>query len=417
MNNTEAYRSYTRIFDNRFALEKNKKIDIEKEYEVLNTYYYDFNGTRLDINKEEDRDTLFEFANDNFRYILLNVLLSESLNVLINHNGYEEKELYDNLDSIMDIIDERVKTLAPINNIELKPIKELDKDDIPSYFRRFLCTIDKTGEMAYLYDDMLINRNIIYLDTLSDVEKAKLFKKLGINKVYENFFAVDKNLEPKIFLTRNGDMLDFRKLAHEFTHYVVFAKNKDKLENFSIMFREFPSSFYEIEALKFLRNVGYSNEDVTNANLHKLKYIYDIGLDLSLLNSYLKMFLSNNFKITERTDYEYRRNELYDFIEQNGEDAYAKLVSINDKYRDTESMAKSYCDIVNRSLYNSPTIFNELYPYVIANHFALKAVGQNDEEMLGYMKRVTYNLPRITFKGVNDVLDNHQNKTKKKTSD
>ena len=271
--------------------------------------------------------------------------------------------------------------------------------------------------MAYLYDDMLINRNIIYLDTLNDVEKNKLFKKLGINKVYENFFAVDKNLEPKIFLTRNGDMLDFRKLAHEFTHYVVFAKNKDKLENFSIMFREFPSSFYEIEALKFLRNVGYSNEDVTNANLHKLKYIYDIGLDLSLLNSYLKIFLSNNFKITERTDYEYRRNELYDFIEQNGEDAYAKLVSINDKYRDTESMAKSYCDIVNRSLYNSPTIFNELYPYVIASHFALKAIGQDDEEMQGYMKRVTYNLPRITFKGVNDVLDNHQNKKKKKTSD
>jgi hypothetical protein len=348
---------------------------------------------------------------------LLNVLLSESLNILINHNGYEEKELYDNLDSIMDIVEDKVNLLAPINNIELKPIKELDKDDIPSYFRRFLNTIDKTGEMTYLYDDMLINRNIIYLDTLTDVEKNKLFKKLGINKVYENFFAVDKNLKPKIFLTRNGDMLDFRKLAHEFTHYVVFAKNKDNLEDFSIMFREFPSTFYEIEALRFLSNVGYSNEDVANAILHKLKYIYDIGLDLSLLNSYLKMFLSNNFKITERTDYEYRRNELYDFIEQNGEDAYAKLVSINDKYRDTKSMAKSYCDIVNRSLYNSPTIFNELYPYVIANHFALKAVKKEDNDMLGYMKRVTYNLPRITFKGVNDILENHQNKTKKKTSD
>ena len=416
MNIQETYRSYTRLFDNRFALQKNTEIDIDREYEVLNTYYYDFNGVHLDINKEEDKDTLFNFANESFRYILLNQLLAESLNVLTDHNGYEDIELYNNLETIMGIVDERVKSLTSIKNIDIKPCKYLPKDEVPSYFRRFLKTVDKTGEMAELYVELESKGNIVYLDLLDDVEKTKLFKKLGINKVYENFFAVDKNLEPKIFLTRKGDMLDFRKLAHEFTHYVVFAKNKDSSEDFSIIFREFPSNFYEIEALRWLGNVGYSNEDITNANAHKLKYIYDIGVDLSLLNSYLKIFLSNNFRVSERLDYEYRRNELYDFVEQNGEEAYAKLVEANPAFKDTELMAKSYCDIVNRSLYNSPTVFNELYPYVIANHFAIKVVKQEDNEMLNFMKRVTYNLPRITFKGVNDVLEGHQNKTKKKTS-
>ena len=417
MNIQETYISYTRIFDNRFALQKNAEIDIEKEYEVLNTYYYDFNGTRLDINKEENRDILFNFANENFRYILLNQLIGESLSIFINHNGFVEKELYENLDTIMDIVDERVKTLYHLKNIETKEIKPLPKENIPDYFRRFLGNIDKRGELVYLYDDMLNKGNIIYLDELNDVEKDKLFKKLGIDKVYENFFAVDKDLEPKIFLTRKGDMLDFRKLAHEFTHYVVYAKNKDNMEDFSIIFRELPSSFYEIEALRFLGNYGYTNEDIRNANADKLKYIYDIGVDLSLINSYIKIFLGNNFKVSEKLDYHYRRNQLYDFVEANGEEAYNDLVKTNPLFADTNDMAKSYCDTVNKSLYNCPTLLNELYPYVIANHYAIKVLKREDENILNFMKRVTYNLPKVTYKGFTDVLVHHPcNKAKKKTS-
>ena len=136
--------------------------------------------------------------------ILLNQLIGESLSICINHNGFVEKELYENLDTIMDIVDERVKTLYHLKNIETKEIKPLPKENIPDYFRRFLGNIDKRGELVYLYDDMLNKGNIIYLDELNDVEKDKLFKKLGIDKVYENFFAVDKDLEPKIFHIKNG---------------------------------------------------------------------------------------------------------------------------------------------------------------------------------------------------------------------
>jgi len=405
----EIYSSYILIYNEEHGCFSQNK-DLYEDYERLNEFYYNSFGHRLNIEDESNRDKLFRFANDCFRYKLLNDLMSMSVKMLINHGNYIEEDLYKRIDDILEIVDSTTKRLA--NYSKVKPIKlsSLSHEDLDKHFRDFLMIADPEGDYLKIYEDMLEKGNIVYIDELSDKEKEELSKKTPYTKKFNRFFYAGDDGVGKIYIERFGTIEDLSSIAHEFAHYVAYEKNKDYKNDPSIVVNEFPSTFYEILAFKYLANLGYPTEEIQNLNAQRFGFIYNSGIDLTLLNGYLRLFLANNYNITSEEDIAFRESNIENFVEKNGMDAFKDVVKNYPAFADPEYMAHEYCDAANASLYNNRHAYAMLYQYVLGNHLALENIKKLNSDTLKYMKQVTFNLTNIN---VEDLLNKNIGKAKR----
>ncbi len=409
----DIYGSYIVIYNEEHGSFSQNK-DLYEDYARLNEFYYNSFGHRLNIEDESNRDKLFRFANGCFRYKLLNDLMSMSVKMLINHGNYIEEDLYKRIDDILEIVDANTKKLASYSKVKPIKLSPMSHEDVDKNFRDFLNIADPEGEYLKIYEDMLSKGNIVYIDELSNKEREELSKKTPYTKKFNKFFYVGDDGVGKIYIERFGNIEDLSSLAHEFAHYVAYEKNIDSKNDPSIVVNEFPSTFYEILAIKYLANLGYPTEEIQNLNAVRFGFIYNSGIDLALLNGYLRLFLANKYNITSEDDITFREKNITDFVEKNGMNAFKEVVKNYPAFADPEYMAHEYCDAANASLYNNRHAFVMLYQYVLGNHLAVENIKKKNSNTLKYVKEVTYNLPNLN-KG--ELLNQNIGKKKKKKRD
>ena len=411
----DIYGSYIEIYRDKYGIVERHE-DLTEYYSIINDFYYDSFGTKLDINKKEDKEKLFKFANDCFRYNLLNDTLNVSYSMLIRHRGYMESDLLNRLQEALEIIDNSTRIFAYAATKEEIPLSKMSDAEKEINFRDFLMFVDPEGDYIRKYDEMIRKGNIVYLDTLPKKEKLKILSEIHVGEKYNNFFYVDDYGVGRIYLTRTGTIEDFKALAHEFAHYLSYDEKRGLEHDPSIVANEYPSFFYEAMALIYLKELGYPEKEINNLNELKFKYIYNSGADLSLLNGYLRQFIANKFNVSNEDDIRFRREVIADFIDRYGEEAFNSVIKDNPDFKDPEKMAHKYCDVANVTLFNNPGAYLILYQYVLGNHFAVESVKRCDEDMLKYVKNITLNLQDADINGLFDKFK-PINKDKKKKRD
>ncbi len=405
----DIYGIYKKIFFACLFKDAFSEDEISEFYRALNNYYDEDDLGNHDPDTAVGRYDLFKIANREYKYRLLSELVGSSLRDLIYDydNNIKEDYLLRNLVTVMDIIDDTKEELSPVFNMEEKPLPKLSKDNLINYFKDFLKYVDPSLDMyndfIEFYED---NKRLVFLDELDEKERDRVFGLINAEKVaQDSFYLCETNGNEHIYINRRGDISDFKALAHEFAHYLTCHNNMFRYQ--IITTKEFPSIFYETLALNYLTNKGYSKESIMNANINRLKNILTYSSDLGIANSYLRLLVSGGGKITEEEDTNYRREKLFEFIDNNGSEAYCELVKNNPDAANPETLADSYSGTAAIMFALNPNLFEIFYPYVIGNYLAsnyLKLLTK-DSSILEEMKDITYNLPDLDINSVMSNID------------
>ena len=400
----DVYKAYMGLF----YLEKYKEnevldnvgLDKDEAYNILNNFWnYSF-GYYLIID-DDNKSKLFNFANDVFRYKLLN----DHINIALDDFIKSEKspEIVDYLKEIIDINENQFSRLEDVNTTNNK-YAYLSPDDLINHFVDFLIYIDSSNDYLSIFKEMIDNRRLIFLDLVSDESKKLLYKKLGIeDNNYDNFFWHSEDYGGYVFITRNNDINDFKALAHEFAHYISFVKSKNnKISN---ILSEFPALYYEMLSCNFLLSKGYSSKDIQSTILDRIKYIYDQSEFIANINIYLKLYMECTEDIKYEDDVSMRKNQLQNFIARLGNEQYEKLSEKEKNDLDPYKLAKEFCDFANFYLGLEPCIVSKTYPYLFGYYLAKKFiwVSSKDDKYIKEMKYITDNLANIN---VGELLNN-----------
>ena len=378
-------------------------------YKELNEFWkYNFNE-ELNLDDDDDKDKLYKLVNDLFKYELLNDNLETTFEDFVK----SEKDNYivKNIDKIIEIIENQFDDVKELDTYEKREMPYLSKENLNKYFIDFLNFVDDSGEYAQIYEELKNSGRLFFLD--EDERKEKLLKALGTyDKNYENFFWKGEHNGGFVFITRHDNIDDFKALAHEFIHYVTYFKNND--DRCSNLLLEFPPMFYEMLATNYLLNKGYKQEDVISTTMNRFKYIYDESSYMANINSYLKLFLNKNDRITEKDDINMRKVQLDNYKNKIGEDKYKRFIDNSEDEITPEALASSFCDYANFYISINPCILSNTYPYIIGNYLACKYIRKayRDREVLKEMKDITVNLPNISAEDIFNDIDKEIRKNK-----
>ncbi len=408
MNPITVYKAYMGLFYSRnykdSEILNNIGITEDEAYDILNNFWnYNF-GKKLEDNND-NREKLYNFANCLFKYNLLNDHIRTSLDDFINCES--SPDIVDYLGSIIEIIEDQFSSINGIDTSRIKKPAYLSSENLISYFVDFLSYIDSSEEYLEIFENMVDEGRIFFLDLVSEESKQQLFKQLDIDdKNYDNFFWHANNYGGYIFLTRNNDINDFKALAHEFAHYISYIKSNGK--KVSNILSEFPALFYEMLSCNFLLNKGYTSEDIEGTILDRTNYIYEQSEFMANINCYLKLFMECNEKITYEADIEMRQKQLQNFITRIGKNKYKSLSDREKRDLSPKKLAKSFSDFANLYLGLQPSLISNTYPYFIGNYFACKYIKKcaKDSKTLDMMKYITDNLCSVKFDELlNDSLE------------
>ena len=395
MNYTKLYEYYIVLFY-KYNF---KDIKFKTKYNLTEIYKYAYEfwqmnfDSKLDITKAKDKERLFNFLNDIFRYQTLNNGLRD-LYKMITEDG-KDTFVIDNIIEINDITNQVIKRVSLPEDDE--NYAKLSHEELDTYFREFLLSIDESGEYLDVYNQMINSRKVLYFDLVDDARKDKLRKKLGAHNDDNVSFILKNDEKADIYmvLDRKGDISDFRTLAHEFIHYYIDYYNHGKYSHY--LLREFPSMFYEQLANKFLHTKGYNIQEVEKLLLYRFKEISDKSVYLSCINKYLRLFCENNFNIDHNIDTARIKEQIDNYIKENGLTEYEYELKRNDNLSNPSKMAIDYCDVANYYLLIDPFMLASNYPYLIGQYLTIYYLDEVDEKRvsLAEIKDITANLPNI----------------------
>lgn len=382
----------------------------EDAYAYLYEFFTTYLNIPLDLTDKDSKELLYNYANNMFRYKLLNDNIEC---VLEDFNKHEISDyIKDNLDLIIEVLEDDFDKIATFKEYEERKLAPLSNTDLDKYFKEFLNTIDKSGEYNQIYEH-LKEKDILYLDYYDREQKEKLYSLLGVQKdidYFDNFFnrINDKGI---IVVNRKGNIDDMRNLTHEFAHYITFYYNKYDLISNAML--EFPPMFYENLAMEFLKTKGYTDEDIEDSNHNRFKYIYDRSSKIANINHYIRMYKEHG-QITHDIDIEYRTGQILRFKEKIGKEAFLKLVKESKYQISPDSFASEFCDYANECLSINSDILTNAYPYLIGHYLSnkyLEEYKENPDDILDEMKYITVNFPNISY---DKILYKDNNKTNKK---
>lgn len=347
--------------------------DMEYVWHKINDYYYQESDRLLDINNEDDRSILFNWMKEKCRYQLLDELMVHMFNSFINieDNGIDNRDEFfiNNIDAMEEIMSTSNNSIK-IDNILLP---ELSKNKVITLVKEILLEIDPSLEWLRIYEEAINNNKIIYLNELDKRGIIDLKKELGINslKYVDNSCLTLEDGEKYILLNYKGDISDASTTIHELVHYISKYNHNEKE---SPILREFPSIFFELYALDYLKEIGYDENDIKLVNQHRIADTYMATIESRLFVYYLKMIMDNGV-ITEEIDRQ----------------------MISDRWYYLASDYKKNCDNCIRDLIINPYTFFEIYPYVIGNYLANKTIKKlkSDRQILGIIKYMNDNLYKI----------------------
>ena len=164
----------------------------------------------------------------------------------------------------------------------------------------------------------LILESTEYIDpSLELTEKLLKFlrdDKLIFNYSNEKVINIFDYKSGKIVITPEGTIEDAITFMHEFGHLWYYDIEND-IDNSDSIFAEFPSIYFELKAVEFLKNRGYTEDEVNAAELFRREH------DIQIL-PYAGMTLNEILNNIGKGEEDYDVEQLMEFLAYN--------VSVND---------------------------------------------------------------------------------------
>ena len=386
-----------------------KKHDYDQIYEYINYFWQAKYGNKLDISKEENKEKLYDFVDDIFRYKLLN----DNLKLIYNTSIEDSKNEFmkNNYQKMITIVKNVMYDIKDYNDVDIKDLPELSNGDLDRLFTEFLFQIDSSKELLELYNNLKKENRFILLDALDEEEADRVRKKFNITKgEYNDYLLVLETGESFIILDRKHNIQDLFTLTHEFMHYYAFYNNKDIKPNY--LLQEFPSIFFETLMCNFLFEKGYDTKKVSELSCYRLNHLNSFSSAISAVTYYMSIFL-NHGSVDKEIDEVELNKKINKLIKENGEDGYNKLKVENQINDDLSKMTKDYCNFANYYMSVEPRIINNGYSYTVGYYLAMHYLArfyQNDMPM-SEMIEITKNLSTINL---DELFDFSNDKCKKK---
>ena len=248
----------------RFKLEPEEdELRLEMEYFDLACDYFrttgDFKHLKKYLYEEKiDRQALEELCDNK----ILNYL-PQLLKIKINEDKYSfqsisYKTLKDNIKDILSII----PIISRMSNDALDKMNKETKQNASSK------TVPKIDEKQF---NKLVIGSLNYIDPTNKlVEKYLDLKKKGkiIKKQYTSddksaYYHKDDTIE----LYERGNLTDVIVFAHEFGHYNY--KREGWIFEPNGILGEYPSIYYEMKTQEYLKQVGYTTEEINSAKIFR----------------------------------------------------------------------------------------------------------------------------------------------------
>lgn len=216
----------------------------------------------------------------------------ETLNYLLNIIK-EELDLYYvyNFNDIVEMINDNFK-YAIENKQKSKKHKTISLSELTDLLNEFLVDFDKTEEIGNLFADF-VNRGKLILEQKTG-SKDRL---TGNYNPYRN----------EITIGYDGTVLDFIKIVHEFTHYLIDYYNSD-----DYLLIEFPSEYMENLAAAFLVKKGYAESIQELLDFRNTDSITISSYELDILRTYFNKGEVNKDDMT-RIAKEYKEGTMNTF--------------------------------------------------------------------------------------------------------
>lgn len=362
-------------------------------YRMLADAYDKENNILLDIDKEENKDIIYNWALDKWRFLALNELLNLAINRLIYKEQVSDIEidntdefLYNNFSSLLLIMVDQFGICLKNSDVPGREFSPISINTKNLYIRELFEKIDPSLTWYNIYLEALANNRIIIINDLDVQQKDNLVKKIGIPDLskLENFVAkIDDGYY--IFLTLNYNVSDIPTFFHEFAHYISSIK---KEQNIPLTLKEFSSCFYELVALSFLKAKGISEDELLAINANRLKNSASLIMQNISLVNYLKSYLEKG-QITYEDEYQSNLDAIKNLTSWFTQEDIDKILEADPDFLNIDKLVKTKCDncITNLILY--PFGLYETYPYIIGNYLAVQMIKILSDDTLAFMKNCT----------------------------
>lgn len=360
-------------------------------YRKINEYYALENNDSKDISNYEDIRILFAYARRKSRYELLSEYIKTTIAKVLYNGDYADLFTFNNVDQLFgDIFDEVRMYEEQFSGINGQ-LSKISKGKTIEIVKKILVSIDPSLEWLNIYSNMIKKNRIIYINELSDNERKKLRNKYGLNEIRlsDNSFIATKEDGNYLLLDYKGNIKDVINTLHEFIHYVMFLNGNFDI---SFMFEEFLSIFYELYAIDYLMNLGYSKME--GLLIFKERIMNAISVDKeSFILRKCALFQLNNKLIDREMFIEFIKEAINNFN---------IIILINDEEviigsKNALEYADTLCDILLEKLIMNPDIFEKVGRYVIGTYLALWAREsmKNDDRVLDIIKNYVDNIKDI----------------------
>jgi hypothetical protein len=262
----------------------------------------------------------------------------ETLNYLLKLIKEDLDEYYvENFNEIINMINDNF-SYSMENKQRKKDYKIISIQELQNLIDEFLVELDSSEEIGNLFAD-LVNKGKLHLEQHS-------FKTDTLQGSYDPF-------RNEINVEYEGNILDFIKIIHEFTHYLIEYYNSH-----DYLLVEFPAEYMENLAAHFLVKKGYASSVEEILDFRNADSIIMSSYELDILKTYL-----NAGKVTkedmERIAKDYKDGTMNTFkMLMDKVDVPEKMIEIMEKSNQVEDekiindliesfIAKNYFDIGN----------------------------------------------------------------------
>lgn len=301
--------------------------------------------------KKEDFDMeIFKALHQEYGLILLNQTLEHQKQL---SNRYQEQAIGNFLSKNLLPLnllfrDHTFKIIKEYQNIKTTETKQVDLATILALVLEFLKKMDSTGRIALEFEENVSNGTIILWDP-KDTDMRKIMQ-----GKYFHYFCIDAPLCYSEYDQENNltfsvvnipltyTLEDVMVIVHEFFHFYCNLDSK-KIKNSILM--EFPSIYFETKVLEFLKEKGYSIEEIpvnfrvldsfTNfleispMIIYFSEYMNKGEISLDFLSEIIKKVQDECLKICHQSNFneEETRNELLKYgIYDHMEDSLIQLI-------------------------------------------------------------------------------------------
>lgn len=222
------------------------------DFSYLRKYY--FEGS---IDKDDIRNMcMYEIEHRYEEFIKIKIEDSK------RRPGYPKiKESLKNIRRITDEIDALTGgIIREVHNRDnTVPSPKIDEKEFEELVIGALKYIDPSNKLVEEYLNAK-NNNLINL----------VYGEKNGNSMYcEKTRRIGEEPEQEIKVCMTGTLIDVQTMLHEFGHYYYRIDNRETKKN-NILFREYPSIYFEQKAIEYLENVGYTKEQLRESILYRM---------------------------------------------------------------------------------------------------------------------------------------------------